>query len=122
MRYRRIGRGDVQVSELGFGCGDTAGIMIRAEPAEQRRAIARAVELGVTYFDTGPSYGKGLSETNLDRVLRSSASAHSSGPKWTSGRINWRISRRPSSATPMQVWRASAWTTLKAIEQCPSGR
>jgi L-glyceraldehyde 3-phosphate reductase len=70
MRYRRIGRSDVEVSEVGFGCGDTAGIMIRAEPAEQRRAVARAVELGVTYFDTGPSYGKGASEANLGRVLK----------------------------------------------------
>jgi L-glyceraldehyde 3-phosphate reductase len=70
MQYRTAGATGLQISEIGFGCGDTAGILVRAEPAEQRRAVARAVELGVNYFDTAPSYGKGLSETNLGAVLK----------------------------------------------------
>ena len=32
-------------------------------------AVARAVELGINYFDTAPSYGNGESEANLGRVL-----------------------------------------------------
>ncbi len=35
-----------------------------------RRTIARAIELGVTYFDTAPVYGEGQSEVNLGAVLR----------------------------------------------------
>jgi aryl-alcohol dehydrogenase-like predicted oxidoreductase len=44
--------------------------MIRGEAAEQERAVARAIELGIDYFDTAAQYGDGKSETNLGRVLR----------------------------------------------------
>jgi len=43
--------------------------MIRGAPAERERAIARAIELGINYFDTAPSYGDGESERNLGRAL-----------------------------------------------------
>ena len=52
-----------------MGCGAIGGLMIRGTPREQERAVARAIELGVTYFDTAPSYGNGESETNLGEVL-----------------------------------------------------
>jgi aryl-alcohol dehydrogenase-like predicted oxidoreductase len=45
--------------------------MVRGAPAERARAVARAVELGVNYFDTAPSYGDGLSEQHLGQALRS---------------------------------------------------
>ena len=57
------------VSVLGFGCGAVGGLMVRGAPADQERAVARAVAAGITYFDTAPSYGNGQSETNLGRVL-----------------------------------------------------
>ena len=44
--------------------------MVRGEPAEQRAAVARAIEGGITYFDTAAQYGEGRSEENLGRVLR----------------------------------------------------
>ena len=56
---------------LGYGCGAVGGLMVRGEPAEQERAIGRAIELGIDYFDTAPMYGDGASERNLGRVLRS---------------------------------------------------
>jgi L-galactose dehydrogenase/L-glyceraldehyde 3-phosphate reductase len=43
--------------------------MTRGEPAEQRAVVARALEGGVTYFDTAASYGDGRSEENLGRTL-----------------------------------------------------
>ena len=70
MELRTLGRTGLRVSTLGFGCGNVGGLMIRGTPAEQERGVARAVELGVNYFDTAPSYGDGASETNLGRVLR----------------------------------------------------
>ncbi len=69
MEYRTLGRTGIEVSLIGFGCGGQGGLMVRGEPAEQVRAVERAIELGVTYFDTAPMYGNGLSETNLGRVL-----------------------------------------------------
>jgi len=69
MELRRLGKTGLTVSALGFGCGAVGGLMVRGAAAEQRRAIARAIEAGIRYFDTAPSYGDGRSEENLGRVL-----------------------------------------------------
>ena len=71
MDYRVLGRTGLGVSLLGFGCGNVGGLMIRGAPADRERAVARAIEHGINYFDTAPSYGDGQSETNLGAVLRS---------------------------------------------------
>jgi aryl-alcohol dehydrogenase-like predicted oxidoreductase len=70
MDYRVLGKTGLRVSALGFGCGNVGGLMIRGAPADRERAVARAIELGVNYFDTAPSYGDGQSETNLGQALR----------------------------------------------------
>jgi aryl-alcohol dehydrogenase-like predicted oxidoreductase len=69
MEMRVFGRSGVPVSILGFGCGAVGGLMVRGDPADQERAVARALEAGVNYFDTAAQYGNGASETNLGRVL-----------------------------------------------------
>ena len=69
MKYRPLGNTGLSVSEIGFGCGNVGGLMVRGEHSDQVRAVARAMELGINYFDTAPSYGDGQSETNLGRVL-----------------------------------------------------
>ena len=69
MNYRTLGRTGLSVSEIGFGCGNVGGLMIRGEHADQVKAVARAMELGINYFDTASQYGAGQSETNLGRVL-----------------------------------------------------
>ena len=70
MNYRPLGNTGLNVSEIGFGCGNVGGLMIRGDHADQVRAVARAMELGINYFDTASSYGDGRSETNLGRVLK----------------------------------------------------
>ena len=70
MEYRPLGNTGIDVSEIGFGCGNVGGLMIRGEHGDQLRAVARALELGINYFDTASSYGDGQSETNLGRVLK----------------------------------------------------
>lgn len=70
MEYRALGRTGIDVSVLGFGCGDVGGLIVRGRPAERTRAVARAVELGVNYFDTATSYGDGVSERHLGEILR----------------------------------------------------
>src|SRR5437879_11593985 len=70
MEYRALGGTGLRVSALGFGCGNVGGLMIRGSAAERERAVARAVELGINYFDTAPSYGDGQSERNLGPALR----------------------------------------------------
>src|SRR5215813_8228977 len=70
MQLRVFGRTGMQVSVLGFGCGAVGGLMVRGDPADQERTIARAIACGVNYFDTAVQYGNGASEENLGRVLR----------------------------------------------------
>ena len=70
MNYREVGNTGVRVSEVGFGCGGNAGLMVRGTAEQQREAIARALELGINYFDEAPDYGDGGSETNLGRALK----------------------------------------------------
>jgi aryl-alcohol dehydrogenase-like predicted oxidoreductase len=69
MEQRQLGRTALKVSVLSFGCGAVGGLMTRGEPRDQERAVARALELGITYFDSAALYGNGASETNLGRVL-----------------------------------------------------
>ncbi len=71
METRTLGRTGLAVSVLGFGCGAVGGLMVRGNPADQERAVARAVELGINYFDTAAMYGNGESERNLGHVLKS---------------------------------------------------
>jgi aryl-alcohol dehydrogenase-like predicted oxidoreductase len=70
MEYRRLGKTGLEVSAIAFG-GAPAGLtnyLDAYSPAEaaQReqvvQAIVRALELGVTYFDTALAYGDGESE------------------------------------------------------------
>ncbi len=70
METRTFGRSGMQVSMLGFGCGGVGGLMVRGAPQDQDRAVARALQVGVNYFDTAVQYGNGESEKNLGRVLR----------------------------------------------------
>jgi len=71
MEMRTYGRTGMQLSVLGFGCGAVGGLMVRGDPRDQERAIARALAVGVNYFDTAVAYGDGESEKNLGRILQS---------------------------------------------------
>jgi aryl-alcohol dehydrogenase-like predicted oxidoreductase len=70
LEKRRLGKTGFEVSLLGFGCGAVGGLMTNGDPADQERAVARALELGINYFDTAAQYGNGRSETNLGRVIK----------------------------------------------------
>jgi aryl-alcohol dehydrogenase-like predicted oxidoreductase len=70
MEKRAFGRSGMRLSILGFGCGAVGGLMVRGDPADQERAIVRALEAGVNYFDTAVAYGDGESEKNLGRILK----------------------------------------------------
>ena len=82
MQSRSLGKTGLTVSTLGFGCGNVGGLIIRGTPAERERAVARAMELGVNYFDTAPSYGDGESERNLGQVLKALKSRVQVGTKF----------------------------------------
>lgn len=75
---RRLGRSGLEVSALGLGGWAIGGAMAAGEQSlgyagtnddESRVAIRRAVEMGVTLFDTADAYGAGHSERLLGEVL-----------------------------------------------------
>jgi aryl-alcohol dehydrogenase-like predicted oxidoreductase len=70
VKRRKLGRTGLSVPEIGFGCGPTAGLMVRGSFAERREAVARALALGIDYFDTAPVYGETASEAHLGETLR----------------------------------------------------
>jgi aryl-alcohol dehydrogenase-like predicted oxidoreductase len=69
MKYRMLGKTGLKVSEIGFGCGNIGGLMVRAPLEERLAVVKRAMELGINYFDTAAAYGNGQSEKNLGEVL-----------------------------------------------------
>jgi len=71
MRYRRLGCAGIEVSEIGFGTWQLGGNMWGpVDRDEALRAMNRAVELGVTFFDTALVYGMGESERIVGEFVR----------------------------------------------------
>ena len=71
MKYRPYLEGGIAVSELGFGAwqiGVESGWGAVSD-AESERMIRTALDHGVNFFDTAPTYGKGTSEERLGKVL-----------------------------------------------------
>ena len=61
--------GTLEVSAIGLGCMSMTDSYGKADPEECERTLLRAVELGVTFFDTANAYGLGRNEQLLGRVL-----------------------------------------------------
>jgi aryl-alcohol dehydrogenase-like predicted oxidoreductase len=69
MQYQTIGKTGVRISEIGFGSGNMAVLMVKADYVEQVAAVRNALDLGINYFDTAYAYGLGKSEENLGKIL-----------------------------------------------------
>ena len=69
VKYRTLGRTGLQVSEVGFGGAGIGHVWGPTTDEECIRAVRRALDLGVNFFDTSPMYGGGKSEENLGKGL-----------------------------------------------------
>jgi aryl-alcohol dehydrogenase-like predicted oxidoreductase len=68
MEKRRLGQSNLEVSAIGVGCNNFGG---RTDFAATRAVVHRALDLGVTLFDTADVYGnKGKSEEFLGEILQ----------------------------------------------------
>jgi aryl-alcohol dehydrogenase-like predicted oxidoreductase len=69
MRYTTLGRTGLRVSSVGLGCGGPSrlGQSYGRSPEDSKRLIKRAIELGITLFDTAETYG---TEAVLGEALR----------------------------------------------------
>ncbi len=70
MRYRRLGRTDLEISEVGFGVWTVStGWWGRVDSSDAVRMLERAADLGVNFFDTADTYGLGYGEEILAQAL-----------------------------------------------------
>jgi aryl-alcohol dehydrogenase-like predicted oxidoreductase len=69
MQYRRFGRTNWQVSEIGYGMWGLAG-WTGSDREETDDSLNLAVESGVNFFDTAWGYGEGLSERILGELIK----------------------------------------------------
>jgi aryl-alcohol dehydrogenase-like predicted oxidoreductase len=70
MQYRQLGRTGWKVSAVSFGGWAIGGTWGPVEDSESMKALHRAVELGVNFFDTADVYGDGRSERLLAQLRR----------------------------------------------------
>ena len=70
MRYRPFGRTGLEISELVFGGGWVGGLLIHQDDDTKRAALTRALDAGINWIDTAPSYGDGKSEQALGWLLK----------------------------------------------------
>ncbi len=71
MRYRKLGRTGIEVSEIGYGAWGIGGAQWGgADDDESLQALHRAIDLGLNFIDTALAYGEGRSERLVGQVVR----------------------------------------------------
>lgn len=70
MKYRRFGKTDWQVSEIGYGMWGMGG-WTGSDDDESLESLQHAIDLGCNFFDTAWGYGEGYSEGLLGQIVRS---------------------------------------------------
>ncbi|GAC1317955.1 MAG: aldo/keto reductase [Chloroflexota bacterium] len=73
MQFRKLGASGLRVSAIGLGCNPFGN---EVDAAISQTVVRRAVELGVTYFDTADSYNDGRSEEYLGQALSALGCRH----------------------------------------------
>lgn len=66
MEYATLGKSDLQVSKIGFGC-----MSLRGDEKQNQSLIVKALELGINYFDTADLYEDGENEIKIGKLLKS---------------------------------------------------
>ena len=69
MKYRKLGRTNWMVSEIGYGMWGMAG-WTGSDDEESFNSLQLAVDLGCNFFDTAWGYGSGKSESLLGQLVR----------------------------------------------------
>lgn len=70
MKKRKLGKKGLEVSAMGLGCMGMSEFYSNRDEKESIRTIERALDLGVTLFDTASSYGVGENEKLVGKALK----------------------------------------------------
>jgi len=72
MEYKKLGKTNLKISRIGFGCWEIGGYgWGKIKDQDSIKSIHKALELGVNFFDTADIYGLGHSEKILSKALGS---------------------------------------------------
>ncbi|MGI4727889.1 MAG: aldo/keto reductase [Janthinobacterium lividum] len=66
MEYATLGKSDLQISKIAFGC-----MSLRGDEKQNQSLIVKALELGINYFDTADLYEDGENEIKIGKLLKS---------------------------------------------------
>lgn len=103
MKYNNLGRSDLSVSEIGFGC-----MSLKPGASENQAVIDFAIDQGVNFFDTADLYDKGENEVELGKLIgvrrKDVLIATKAGNQWRSDGSGW-------------DWNASRDYVITAIEE-----
>jgi aryl-alcohol dehydrogenase-like predicted oxidoreductase len=69
MQMRMLGSSGIEVSAIGLGCMGMSQSYGEPDPVEAEATLRRALDVGVTFFDTANAYGNGHNEELVGRVL-----------------------------------------------------
>ncbi len=70
MKFRRLGKTDLQVSILGFGASPMGNVFDPVDEYTALTSVHLALDQGVNFFDVAPFYGMTLAETRLGKALK----------------------------------------------------
>jgi len=90
MNYKKFAKSSMSVSKLGFGAwGIGKSLWIGAEDTESKRALHKAIDLGVNFFDSALVYGNGHSERLIGEVEKESGNELFITSKIPSKKFEW---------------------------------
>lgn len=72
VKYRKLGKSGLEVSVIGLGTNNFGGVLIggRMNYNETEKVLKRSIEEGINFIDTANTYGKGLAEEFLGKMLK----------------------------------------------------
>jgi L-galactose dehydrogenase len=69
VKYRKLGNTELNISLMGFGASPLGDVFGTTDPAEGKRAVHKAIDEGINFFDVSPYYGLTLAEARLGAAL-----------------------------------------------------
>lgn len=88
MIYQQLGKSNLKISRIGFGC-----MSLKPNDPQSEKNLQRSIELGINFFDTADLYDKGANEELLGRVLKQKRHqiilATKAGNQWKADGSGW---------------------------------
>lgn len=88
MEYVQLGKSDLRISRIGFGC-----MSLGDDDAANESILQRALALGINFFDTADLYAKGMNEVSVGKALKPHRSnvyiATKVGNQWRADGSGW---------------------------------